>query len=242
MKQNVFRVAFVSLRERACTDPTSDPQGGATFLNVSVSNQQRKEGGRFSSSAQTIMDASQLVPENKQEVFQRRLPNPLGRWETPVLFLIGISTILLWLLQGVGYHAPWFTHISPWVALGVGFLSFSLLIVYVLGMLVSKRREHPASPIASSGQANAASESFPEDKTFQQALQEVYQRLTKARSVEIQKRLERVMGQTIESITADSGSAVEGKADLPPAPVATKGPTHPGRMRRTRATYYKRAS
>jgi hypothetical protein len=160
------------------------------------------------------MDASQPVPENTQdlpsaraasakEAAQRRLPNPLGRWETPLLFVVGISTILLWLLQDIGYRAPWFTHIGPWVALGVGILSFSLLIVYVLGMLVRKRQERLAAPITAPDQADAAGEAFPEDKTFQQALQELYQRLTKERTEEIYKRLDQIMGHTIESLTAD---------------------------------------
>lgn len=143
------------------------------------------------------MDAS------SKDAFQRKLPNPFGRWETPLLYLVGISTILLWLLQGVGYRASWFTRFGPWVALGVGILSFSLLIVYIVAVLMRKRQEPLAAPITQPDQVDTAPETFSEDKTFQQALQEAYQRLTKARSVEIHKRLEQVMGHTVESITAD---------------------------------------
>lgn len=138
-----------------------------------------------------------------EEAPHPKTTSPLGRWETPLLFLVGGSTILLWLLQDFGYQAPWFTRIGPWVALGICILSLGLLVVYVLGKLASKKQKHLVATTTPIEQGDISSQLPPEDKTFQQALQDLHKRLTKALSAEIDKRLGKIMGHTIESLITD---------------------------------------
>ena len=128
--------------------------------------------------------------------------HPWGRWETPLLLTLCGLTLLLWFLQDVGYQASWFTLIGPWVALGITVLGLSLAIIFVIGMLSRKRQGRVVSTSPRVAQDDASAPPI-EDKTFEQAMQELHMRLTKALSAEINKRLVKVMGQTIESLTSD---------------------------------------
>jgi hypothetical protein len=73
----------------------------------------------------------------------------------------------------------------------------------VLGILARKKQRSFVPHSTPPDQDDVQSPSQPEDKTFAQAMQVLQRRLVNARSAEIHKRLEKVMGQRIDSLTAD---------------------------------------
>ena len=134
---------------------------------------------------------------------QPNTTRPWSRWETPLLIVAVGFTLLLWLLQDVGYHTAWLARIGPWVELVVCLLSLSLLIVYVVGLLSRRKQRRLVPPLTLPDQDDGQIPTPPEDKTFAQAMHDLQRRLVQARSAGIHKRLEQVMGQRIDSLTAD---------------------------------------
>jgi hypothetical protein len=127
---------------------------------------------------------------------------PWSRWETPLLLILCGLTMLLWILQNAGYQASWFTLIGPWVALGMTVLGLGLSIIFVIGMLSRKRQGRIVTTTPRVAQDDASAPPI-EDKTFWQAMQELHARLTRALFAEMDTRLGKIMGQTIERLTID---------------------------------------
>lgn len=128
--------------------------------------------------------------------------HPWGHWETPLLLILCSLTILFWLLQEAGYQASWFSLIGPWVALGMTVLGLGLSIIFVIGMLSKKRQGRGVTATSRVAQDDVSAPPR-EDKTFEQAMQELHMRLNKALFAEMEKRLGKIMGHTIESLTTD---------------------------------------